>query len=337
MQQIPNQRITYLDAMRIVATFGVITLHVFCMDYHSTIGSYNWFVAVIVDTLVRWSVPIFVMISGALFLQPSKDVSYRTLLRKQYPRLLIAYIFWTIVYGIIMIVKYTMFDGDFKLEAVIPHFHLWYIPMLMGVYLFIPILRKIASEEKMMKTVLGIWFLYLIGCFFDFDNIRQMGILFQANSIVAYTGYFLLGYYVSSHNITKRQSHWIYILGIAGAILAVCGNIIPACAKKIGVETYLNNLGPLVVVMSLALYTFIKQIMPKIEHKIFSFIEYVRKDLFGIYLTHALWLMLINTATIRNLCNHLITLPLIVLTIFFLSLYTTKLIRAIPALRKTVE
>lgn len=337
MQQITNQRIAYLDTMRVVATFGVIALHVFCTDYHSTIGSYNWFVAVIVDTLVRWSVPLFVMISGALFLQPSKEVSYRTLLKKQIPRLFIAYVFWGIVYGLIMTARSKMSSCDFKLEAVIPHFHLWYIPMLMGVYMLIPILRKIASEEKMTRTVLGIWMVYLIGCFFDFDNIRQMGILFQSNSIVAYAGYFLFGYYVSSHEITKKQAGWIYLVGISGAIIAVCGNIIPAYAKKIGVETYLNNLGPHVVAMSLALFTFIKQIMPKIERKIIGFVEYVRKDLFGIYLTHALWFMVINISPIRNLCNHLITLPLITIAIFFLSLYTTKLLRAIPVLRKTVE
>ena len=125
MQQITNQRIAYLDTMRVVATFGVIALHVFCTDYHSTIGSYNWFVAVIVDTLVRWSVPLFVMISGALFLQPSKEVSYRTLLKKQIPRLFIAYVFWGIVYGLIMTARSKMSSCDFKLEAVIPHFHLW--------------------------------------------------------------------------------------------------------------------------------------------------------------------------------------------------------------------
>lgn len=337
MQQTTVNRIAYLDVIRIVATFGVIALHVFCTEYRSTIGTYKWFVSVVGDSLVRWSVPLFVMISGAIFLRPAKEVSYRTLLNKYIPRLLLAYAFWSLAYSAVMVVGYLVVGKELLLGLLVPHFHLWYIPMLIGVYLLIPLLREITSQEKLMQATLVLWVAYLVGCFCKFDLIPQIGILFKANSIVGYAGYFLLGYYVSNHDVTKKQSLWIYLLGLLGAVVCVCGNIITSYLRGISDTTFLNNLSPNVIAMALSLFVLIKQSVPQIECKLTKFVEYVRKDLFGVYLIHGIWLMVLNTPPFRNLCNQLITLPLITLVIFFLSLYTTKLIRLIPFLKRTVE
>ena len=89
-----TSRIPYLDFLRLLATIGVISLHVFATDFNGTIQQYDWYVALIGDSLVRWSVPIFVMISGTLFLNPDKQVSLRSILTKRISRLLIAYVFW---------------------------------------------------------------------------------------------------------------------------------------------------------------------------------------------------------------------------------------------------
>lgn len=337
MQQNVLGRVAYIDVIRIVATFGVIALHVFCTEYHSSVGTYHWYVSVVGDSLVRWSVPLFVMISGALFLQPAKDVSFRILLKKYIPRLLLAYVFWSIAYSTMTAIGYIINGRELRLGLLVPHFHLWYIPMLIGVYLLIPLLRKIVFEEKLARAALLIWIGYLIGCFCKFNQIPQIGILFNSNSIIGYAGYFVLGYYVSYHNISTKQARWIYSLGIIGAIVCVCGNIIVSQIRGISDGTFLGNLGPHVVAMSLSLFVFIKKTVSTIENKLMKFVEYVRKDLFGIYLTHGIWLMIFNTAIFRDICNQLITLPLITIIIFFFSLFTTKLIRHIPLLHKTVE
>ncbi|MBQ8703161.1 MAG: acyltransferase family protein [Bacteroidales bacterium] len=339
MQQQSSGRVAYLDVIRIVATFGVIALHVFATGYHTNVGTYNWYVSAIGDSLVRWSVPLFVMISGALFLQPAKEISYSILLRKYIPRLVLAYVFWSLSYSAVLSAGYIVQGRELRLGLLMPHFHLWYLPMLMGVYLLIPLLRKIVTDEKLVRAALVLWLAYLTGYFCKFDMIPQIGILFRSNrnAIIGYVGYFLLGYYVSKRDVSRRQSVWIYILGALGAIVGIGGNIIMSYLKGEGDGYFLHNLGPHVIAMSLALFVFIKQTTPLIERKLATFLDYVRKDLFGIYLTHALWLMVITISPIRNLCNQLITLPSITIAIFVLSLYTTKAIRAIPLLRKTVE
>ena len=336
-----TQRIAYLDILRILATFGVVFLHVSCREYYSAFISFDWYLAAFNGSLVRWSVPVFVMISGALFLNPAKDIPTKDILSRKIPRLLLAYVFWWLVYSVIMSSCSLLF-GDaiglpFSYEFLMPRFHLWFLPMLMGIYLLIPVLRKIAADEKLLRFALVLWIVYLTGSFFMVIEIPQITPLFDMNIIVGHTGYFLLGYYLSKVSISTKQLKIIYLLGIIGFILTVAGNIILSIHDGDSNDMFLNTLSIFVVLMAAALFVFIKEITPEIESKTAKFVAYVRQDLFGIYLTHALWLTVLNRAVIRNLCNQAITIPLIAIAVFVLSLYTTKLIRKIPFLKKFVE
>ena len=63
-----KSRIVYLDLIRIFATFAVMMLHVSSQNwYFQEYTSFNWKIFNMYDSLVRFSVPIFVMISGVFF------------------------------------------------------------------------------------------------------------------------------------------------------------------------------------------------------------------------------------------------------------------------------
>ncbi len=64
-----GQRETYFDCLRIMATFAVMVLHKTAQNWYTVeAGTFEWKVFCFYDACVRWSVPIFVMISGALFI-----------------------------------------------------------------------------------------------------------------------------------------------------------------------------------------------------------------------------------------------------------------------------
>ena len=64
-----NGRILYFDFLRIFATLAVMVLHVAAQNWYGTsVPSFEWQTFNFFDSIVRWGVPIFVMISGALFL-----------------------------------------------------------------------------------------------------------------------------------------------------------------------------------------------------------------------------------------------------------------------------
>ena len=63
------ERKTYCDYLRLIATFAAVVLHVAASNWYSTdVNGLEWQSFNFYDSVVRWGVPIFVMISGSLFL-----------------------------------------------------------------------------------------------------------------------------------------------------------------------------------------------------------------------------------------------------------------------------
>ena len=331
-QNLESKRYFYLDLLRIIATFGVIFIHL-SMDTN------YWYVALVYDGMVRWSVPVFVMISGALFLNPRKELSISTVLNKYIKRLLLSYIFWYLFYCLFRFTRDCIASNSFEITylSFTPHFHLWFLPMLMCVYLLIPILRKIACENDLLRYALLLWVVCLTFNFIMIRTVPQISGLFQMNQVIGYAGYFLLGYYLAYKSWTKRQQFIIYLSGILGVLIIVFGSVFLYYYKGVIPTRFLYNVTLHVAVMASALFLFIKQIAPRIEKQLAGFVRYVRKSLFGIYLVHLIWIMLLERPNIWNLCNHALLIPLLAIVVFILSLYTTKLLSCIPFLKRFVE
>lgn len=130
-----NKRIVYLDILRMVACLGVILIHVSDDEFQVSFPSLDWYISVVYESLAHWAVPVFVMVSGALFLNPNKALSIEILLKKYIPRLLYAYCFWWIFYGIVNTIVASVQRDSLVIRPsfFIPHFHLWFIPMLVCV------------------------------------------------------------------------------------------------------------------------------------------------------------------------------------------------------------
>ena len=92
-----HERFAYLDYLRILATFGVVLLHVSAWNWTSaTIGGFEWKVLSFYNGLVRWCVPVFVMISGALFL--GRKVDLKKLYINHVLKMWVAFAVWSTIY-----------------------------------------------------------------------------------------------------------------------------------------------------------------------------------------------------------------------------------------------
>src|SRR3712207_2098915 len=89
----------WVDNLRIVAAFAVVVIHVSSgvMDEQAT-GSTNWWIGNLYNSMMRWCVPAFVMVSGLLLLDPSKNESIRLFYRKRTRRVLVPLLFWTMFF-----------------------------------------------------------------------------------------------------------------------------------------------------------------------------------------------------------------------------------------------
>lgn len=165
-----GDHIVWLDVVRLVAMLMVIGVH--CIDpfYISpTLGSMpeykHW--AAIYGSLLRPSVPLFVMMTGLLLL-PTGGMSMKEFYKKRISRILWPMLIWSVLYnmfpwftGVIGLPKEII--GDFfcyvqgnesqtladslKDTAMIPfqfsfkENHMWYMYLLIGMYLYMPFFR----------------------------------------------------------------------------------------------------------------------------------------------------------------------------------------------------
>jgi surface polysaccharide O-acyltransferase-like enzyme len=166
-------------------------------------------------------VPLFVMLSGALLLQPSKvNESIRVFLKKRLSRIGIAFVFWSVIYFAwssyighqVLTVSYviqTMLNGG-------AYYQFWFIYLIMGLYLITPVLRAVVAyaDRKILRYLIILWFISasLIPLFHLITGFAVNDYLFLFGGFI---GYFILGMYL----IGVQVKTWILRLLLVGGIL----------------------------------------------------------------------------------------------------------------------
>lgn len=145
-----QQRKTYIDALRIVAIFGVLYNHTNRRGYYLYAFSdaricQDFYIGI--ATLVATAVPIFFMISGALLL-PKKE-SLKELFQKRILKMvLVLLVFSGIQYVLLLLEERVTFSRKAVVQAVlqdgvIPSY--WFLYAYIAYLLLLPILRKVAE------------------------------------------------------------------------------------------------------------------------------------------------------------------------------------------------
>ena len=185
-----SKRLSYLDYIRVVACMMVVAIHVSAeYMFISQEWSMVFNIAFLVDKMSRIAVPLFFMISGKLYLSKEK-FDFKVFLRKTWFPLLGMYILWNLLYAIRR--GYSSF-GVLLQEG---SFHLWFIPVILGIYLLLPILRSL--NEELLKWLLLITFVTEILLTTLRLTLPYFGIVTQIASMqyCSYLFYFLLGYFL---------------------------------------------------------------------------------------------------------------------------------------------
>jgi surface polysaccharide O-acyltransferase-like enzyme len=96
-----KKHVHYLDYLRTFAIIGVLVIHTSTpyVGMFNKIEFWKWETSIIYSSLIRWCVPIFFMVSGALLLgrneEPLKDFFL-----KRGNRILVPFVIWTGIYFI---------------------------------------------------------------------------------------------------------------------------------------------------------------------------------------------------------------------------------------------
>ena len=351
------ERLLFPDVLRVVAIFAVIVIHVSATQfYKSPVMSYNWQVTNFFECLVRWGVPVFVMVSGMFFLNPEKEMTLTKLYHKNVFRLVVALISWGILYRSFHVVKIVIAD-KMDLQTVLftmlkeySHlifgpvwYHLWFLYMIISLYFLVPIFRVFTKNatDKQYR------YLFMIFIFFGsilpfikdllmlFDD--RLKINFKIAEFTGYACYFILGYYLSKKELASKTKKWIYCLALISVLFQILGTFGVSYLQESGHELLYENSRPNVLIQPVAIFVFIKDISARINfsERTKSIIFALSKYSFGIYLVHDFFNIIFGKIGFTTICiNPMLAIPLRSVITFVLSFCVIWILGRIPIIKK---
>lgn len=287
-QKVAMSRTQWIDVCRVIALFGVIAIHVAgpVVKEYRAIPLDAFLAANAIDSLARVSVPLFAMISGALLLGRSASIDFVV---TRVFRVALPLVFWSFIH-VIWINSWTgkQFDvvETIRLMWQAPvMYHLWFVYMIIGVYILLPILRVmidfLISDQKAAIYFFCLWFIVnSMTVYYQVALIQQLNL----SSFMGWPGYFMLGYYLNNSMLSRcsgRISRSVFILATLGTFYLNWRLNESSLTSSIIAHDYFS---PNVVIAAIAAFLWLKTI--KIPDRLVKPFAFVSGLTFPMYFMH---------------------------------------------------
>lgn len=324
-----SQRVVWLDVVRLVAMFTVVCCHStdpfnFCPD--SSVGNIGeiklW--GAVYGALLRPCVPLFVMLTGALLL-PVSTPDTAAFYRKRIGRVFFPFVLWGLLYNLFpwflgllgfapdTLLTFFPYSGDdatqqslavsMKWISEIPlnfapvPVHLWYIYLLIGLYLYMPVFSawvEQASEKAKLwflvawgvTTLLPYYFQYVSPYIWGSCSWNQFHALYY---FAGFNGYLLLGHYLRRHIAPLSR---VVLLGLpsfaVGYAVTFLGfrhvTALPECTDEM-LELFFTYNSLNVVMMTIPVFMLISHVRIA-SSRIVAMLANLTACGFGVYMVH---------------------------------------------------
>ena len=219
-----------LTTVRVLACFMVILLHVAAELLVKYPGE-GWWAGNFYDSLVRSSVPLFLMLAGATMLR--RDEPMGRFYVKRAWRVLPPLVFWSAFY-----LAWLRYNGGATgnwLLAVLTGptmYHLWYFYALVGLYAILPVLRKFYAHASRQEHLwfLGLWFvvasvlptgyrlLFADHCAANLST-PVVNDIYHLGYFGGYIGYLILGAVIADSRPSQALGLAVFLASSAGTML----------------------------------------------------------------------------------------------------------------------
>lgn len=342
-----TKKIYSFSYLRAIACIAIIVLHIFAsasIIYGEQIEILVNAFSRLLSNVMMWAVPCFVMISGALLLSKERKLTYRKLFQKYVLRMLFALIIFSFLFRLFDMVM----DGEqISVNILISWLqelftgtgwsHLWYIYLLIGLYLMLPLYKKVADygSEFDIKYLLLLYLLFL--SLLPLTRIWNFSSGFYIHVSTIYPFYFFCGYAV--HEGILKLNRWIALLSfiLSSCLIAVLTIIRWESAIE-WMEQFWSYSSILVIVQSVSIFTLFdcEQFKGSGKGIISKILVEIDQCSFGIYLIHMMFVRLILRYMKFNPYsgNALLNFVLLIVGTFLVSYVCTKILKKIPVLKK---
>lgn len=342
------ENIDWINNLRLIALYAVIILHStapLLMQY-GKVPAADWWMADFLNAAVRFAVPVFVMITGALLL--NREYETGVFLKKRLSRVVIPFLFWSLVY-----IWYSWYIEEFTFSndawaniKLVLHFlkngssyHLWYVYMLIGLYFFIPIIGKYVrnATEKEVLYFLIVWFAVMM---LTQPYLSRFNPAVDMHYFAGYAGYLVLGHYLAFKDFNiKHLRLWMLFAFILSIAVITAGTWLVSQNSKWPGTMFYEPLNPAVLILSASIFMFVKLTIPKVPPVVTKMRDFAGSYNYGIYLAHALVLYFLDDpfGISYKLGLPILSIPLTALICFFISLLLVWIINKIPYAGKWIS
>jgi surface polysaccharide O-acyltransferase-like enzyme len=344
-----------VDLIRTFAIVLVVLLHASIepvpaiVEPDSSAVLIQWWSVNIYDSFARPCVPLFVMLSGALLLQPSKaDEPLGVFFKKRVSRIALPFLFWMGAYfAWDIFVEHQALTSQFLVEGLLggPYIHFWFFYMIIGLYLVTPLVRIFTAHasRRLMKYFFVLW---LIGV--SLVPLLNLLVVHNLNGnlflVTGYIGYFLLGLYLLNTHVNRK----LLALGIlAGFVWTALGTYWITAAIGGDLQFFFYDYFSLGVVLAsvswFLLLLSVKYGKIKCRHpRVDKFIHYVSINSLAIYLFHFMVLETLENGYLfgfrisMETLNPVIEIPLLAVVTLAICLLVLYPLRKIPYLNRLI-
>lgn len=288
--------------LRVVAIIGVVSIHTFgaIVTNPALEGQRGWWLAVVLNAGFIWAVPVFVMISGALVLDPRMHAKgpgdfYRT----RFSRLLVPFVFWQVFY--VLVVRRLLSGLDDSPGTVLAlvldgrtYTHLYFLWLIVGLYAVAPVLEAFLRQGG-RRRALTFAFVALGATVLTYSSAAILGaagmsrplLLMALTQWIPYVGYFLAGW--ALRDVHPRGAR----LALAAAVAALAiGEVIVQTGTGphpvLGAILPTSYLGPMTALAAVALFLAVNGAlagvrMPRVAGCVLTELS---ESAFGVFLVH---------------------------------------------------
>ncbi|MGN0481913.1 MAG: acyltransferase [Lachnospiraceae bacterium] len=343
-----------IDILRILCCYAVIVLHTACEYIHDVrydgmqILGLNFYHAI-----TRFAVPSFVMITGAMSL--GKDCRIDKKWWNKIVKFVVLYLVYSVIYSVFAeILKqredaYASFGKEISYiihQAIEdPKYHLWYIPMYIGLCLSIPVLtrlRKCTDAKKIFQYLIALFVILRLtpNTLDAFQNERLSLVSdilgrIKGDTFLMWSAFLIIGYYIYTYNLKYRK--WLYAVGTAGIFISLLLSNIYTMREKEIVTDFYDDLTLFSAVWAIAVFTFFRnrEWNFHMSEKMKQWIVSISGKTLGIYLVHLLILNGLNKLGINAIATtSWIATPLVSILVFVLSFLLVSGMQKIPIVKK---
>ncbi len=338
-----KKRILYFDFLRVIGAIAVIFIHVVSEYWYGLdLGGNDFKILTLIDSVCRFCVPVYLMVSGALFLDENRTLDLKYLFKHYILRMFLIFVFWNLTYCILdtVIMRHEIMTlpllGSILVNTLLGKgvFHLRFLTIIIGFYLSVPILRLITKKTNKKQLE------YLIVLLFIFTSINLISAklwnisLNYLSNFSGYLLYFILGYYLHNFDLSEKLKKSVYVLGLISLGLTYFLTVKYSHLLNYPCEYFFNYLAPNVVIYTGSIFLVSKNTIKTDKHHL---IYKLGRVYFGVYLIHGL---VLGTCVKLGLFGLPLPLGFLVLLltviIFSVSLVSSYIVSKIPYVNKLI-